>query len=231
MNISTILQQLAAGSLHINSQTKIISRGEVFDTNALACEYQVMMGANPKLASQCNLEWTEFYQQVLEYLSQINDPLQRIQEAQGFQFGSKHWDWLAKTILYKGQGYLWFFMIINNQVQGICLIYQPTDAKLEAGNVFYVEYLAAAPWNLKNPIAQKRYLSVGTTLLNEIIHHCTNALGLKYGFNLHAIQQAEGFYEKIGMQHLPAHNKTQPNGAVLKFYEMTQETTQKMIGA
>jgi hypothetical protein len=50
-------------------------------------------------------------------------------------------------------------------------------------------------------------------------------LGLRYGFSLHALPKAEGFYEKIGMTSFETFTKD-----CMKYYEMSDENTQKYMG-
>lgn len=228
MSIEQIRQRIANGELKVQTTSAEICNGEISCSDGIFHQYQIKLGANPRLAIQCDTEWAEFFGDIFSYFAAL-EPMQRIQEAQDVQFGGKHWDWFAKTLHYKSESYAWFFIIINYQVQGICLISHPTGAKLETGEVFYVEYLSAAPWNTQNPIEPKRYSGIGTLMLQKVIEHSVHTLGLKLGFNLHAITQAEGFYQKIGMQHLPQHDKTERNGRILKFYEITKEATQELI--
>lgn len=228
MSIEEIRQRIANGELQIPVNSTEVCQGQVVDADGTSHQYRIELGVNPQLATQCDTEWTEFFGEIFSHLAAL-EPEQRIQAAQGLQLGSSHWDWFTKTLAYKSESYAWFFILINNQVQGICLISHPTDAKLEPGEIFYVEYLSTAPWNTQNPLAPKRYSGIGTLMLQRIIEYSVNTLGLKLGFNLHAIRQAEGFYEKIGMLHLPEHDKTQNNGSVLKFFEITEKATLALV--
>ena len=228
MSIEEIRQRIANGELQIPVNSTEVCQGQVVDAVGTSHQYRIELGANPQLATQCDTEWTEFFSDILNHLATL-EPEQRIQAAQGLQLGGKHWDWFAKTLHYKSGSYAWFFILINNQVQGICLISHPTGAKLEPGEIFYVEYLSTAPWNTQNPLAPKRYSGIGTLMLQHIIEYSVSTLGLKLGFNLHAIRQAEGFYKKIGMQHLPEHDKTENSGSVLKFFEITEKATQALV--
>ncbi len=69
----------------------------------------------------------------------------------------------------------------GSSVQGVCLIRQPEPAKLEEGNIFYIEYLATAPWNLPNPIARQQYRGLA---LNFAGHYfiCYKYAGFKIRF-------------------------------------------------
>lgn len=228
MTFEDIRRHLATSSLQTTPKQDKIHAGIMTNNDGKSVEFEILCGKNPSLASQCDLEWAEFYKALLDYFSTLK-PQDRLKQAQGVQLNSKHWDWLKKTIHYKGGNYYWFFLLAESRVQGVCLIRQPETSKLESGDVFYIEYLASAPWNLANPISPKIFNGIGTQLLQAIILYAANTLGLKYGFNLHALQQAEGFYEgKLNMQHLAQHDKTE-NGRVLKFYELPAEQTKAFV--
>jgi hypothetical protein len=228
MTIEDIRRHLATSSLQTTQKQEKTHVGTLTDHLGTVVDFEILCGKNPSLASQCDLEWAEFYKSLLDYFARLS-PEDRLTQAQGVQLNSKHWDWLKKTIRYQGANYYWFFLMAESRVQGVCLIRQPEASKLERGDVFYIEYLASAPWNLANPISPKIFSGIGTQLLQAIILYAANTLGLKYGFNLHALQQAEGFYEgKLNMQHLAQHDKTE-NGRVLKFYELPAEQTKAFV--
>jgi len=225
MSIEAIRQQIASGKVKVPVPITVVETGILSHGNT---QYHIQTGVNPELAIWCDDKWKGFFDSIIERLKQMPHE-DYIREAQGLQFGGYHWNWFNKSIHFKDESKVWFYLIIENEVQGICIISHPSGAKLEAGEVFYIEYLSSAPWNTTNPLAPKRYTGIGTTLMQCAISYGVNTLKLKYGFNLHAIRQAEGFYEKIGMKHISEHDKTESTGAVLKFYEITAEATRALI--
>jgi hypothetical protein len=58
-----------------------------------------------------------------------------------------HWRWFDKAIHLKGEEYDWFHLYADEKPQAVCIIYHPKESALEPGNIFYIEYLAVAPWN------------------------------------------------------------------------------------
>lgn len=229
MTLNEIRQAISSGALKTTAQMTLVDSGTLIDDKKNDVDYEVKCGANPNLASHCDIEWGVFFSEVSKHLHSLH-PDKRDSVAQGFQFGSAHWDWLSKTIHFKDDSYIWFYLIANEQVQGVCLIYHPEGAKLQVGDVFYIEYIAVAPWNTTNPIAPRRFNGIGTLLIRTVLNYSVNVLKLNYGFNLHALSQAEQYYEsKLGMTHIQAHDKTQSNGAVLKFYELKSEQAKALI--
>lgn len=127
-----------------------------------------------------------------------------------------HWKWFNKSALLKSNEYKWFFFRIDEKIQAACLIYHPRKAILSSHDIFYVEFIAVAPWNRDNPMEKKIYSRVGTLLLTNVMSYCTDVLGYKPGFCLHSLPQAQTFYENyLGMQRCPDEDKES-----LYYYEM-----------
>jgi hypothetical protein len=61
-----------------------------------------------------------------------------------------------------------------------------------------VDYLEAAPWNLKAIAERPRFLGVGTLLVAEAVRISAEA-GFEGLVGLHSLAQAEGFYQKCQM--------------------------------
>ncbi|MBF6059023.1 hypothetical protein H8792_011770 [Thiomicrorhabdus sp. HH1] len=229
MTLDEIRQSISNNTLKAPEKITQIASGILNDNVNIPRPFQILCGSSPRLASLCDNAWGMFFNDTLNYLRSL--PPEELMEAkQGFQFGSAHWDWFTKTLSFNSESYLWFYLIIDDRVQGICLICHPAGAKLKPGEIFYIEFIASAPWNTKNPLEPKRFSGIGTTLIQYMIEYSVNTLKLQYGLNLHALRQAEPFYEqKLGMTHLPDYDKTQDNGAVLKFYELEEQVAKALV--
>lgn len=188
--------------------------------------YQVYLGADPVSANQCDKLWGSFNLNLLDFIAKQNydaDALKKISEY--IQLDDAHWDWLTKNYVHNGDEYKWFFLYIDKKPQAACLIYHPKDSEIDAGEIFYIEYVAVAPWNRRNPMAEKEYEGVGTKIIRCAMQHATDTLGLRYGFSLHALPKANGFYEKIGMTYLSAFDKK-----TLSYYEMSEKIARSYMG-
>jgi hypothetical protein len=118
-------------------------------------------------------------------------------------------------LAYQGDEYRWFFMIAEGYPQAACLTYHPKPSAIDGKGIFYIEYVAVAPWNRENPMCKRSFKGVGKVMVNEINTYANAHLGLRPGFSLHALPKAIGFYESIGMERFPAFDK---NG--LPYFEM-----------
>lgn len=193
IDAAKLKQGLMDGSIKLNEVTHVIESGSLSHT----VPYEIKHGWNPTLATQCDYQWSGFFTQLFETLQSLNKSEE--EEAKildSIQAGDIHWRWFNKTFCYKEDEYEWFFMVAEGEVQGACLIYHPKESKLEKGNIFYIEYLASAPWNRGSLINEKAFNGVGTILLKCAINYAINTLNLKPGFSLHSLHSAEGYYIK-----------------------------------
>jgi hypothetical protein len=70
---------------------------------------------------------------------------------------------------------------------------------LEVRDVYYNDYLAVAPWNRVIGSSGKEFKGLGTLLLREVGKYFDVSLRYPYGFSLHSLPQAAGYYQGIGM--------------------------------
>jgi len=207
-----------------------ISSGGIISKGALAgrtgsVDYTIHLGWDLLIANLCDRSWGAFNITLLRHIQKL--------EAQGVdivpilesaQLEDHHWRWLDKTLHYRGDCYKWFFLIAENYPQAACLVYHPKASVVGAGDIFYVEYIAAAPWNRENLLAERVFKGVGPKLLERVISYAKEELKLQPGFSLHSLPKAVQFYEKIGMTAFPIYNK---DG--LQFFEWVAPELQ-MIG-
>jgi len=193
----------------------IILRGTVQDAENSVFEYEIREGSNPILANACDKEWDEFNIQLMDFIQNHVPPEKQATVLDQIQIDDAHWDWFAKAYFHQTDEYRWFFLTVANQPQGACLIYHPKPSVIAEGNIFYIEYLAVAPWNRKNPMREQRFHSVGRLLVKCAVKYAHEVLGLRYGFSLHSLPRAYEYYKKLGMAAHPASNKD-----VLAYFEM-----------
>jgi hypothetical protein len=113
-----------------------------------------------------------------------------------------HWDWRNKAEGVETGRYLLVAAACAGEIQGVMAVCRaPKPARLGNGHVLYVDYLEAAPWNLKAVADQPRFLGVGTLLLSDAVR-----LSVEEGHNgqvgLHSLPQAEPFYARCRMTRL-----------------------------
>jgi len=175
------------------------------------------------LAHSCDRNWAQFNINLMKFIKDQNyDDAKRASVLSQIQIDDSHWDWLAKACFYRTDEYEWFFLVAENKPQGACLIYHPKPSALSTGDIFYIEYIAAAPWNRDNPMESRRFRSVGSVLIKHAVQHAHEKLNLRYGFSLHSLPRAAPFYKKIGMTTHPLSDK-----APLVYFEMVETNAAK----
>jgi hypothetical protein len=110
-----------------------------------------------------------------------------------------HWDWTNKADRVKADYHLLVAIECEGEPQGImAVVRNPRPARLDDGQVVYVDYLESAPWNLRHSSAQPRFLGVGTVLMADAVR-LSLEMGLGGRVGLHSLPQAEVFYNKCRM--------------------------------
>jgi len=204
----------------------ILFQDSLQNSNSEEQTYHVYNGFDPIRANLCDSLWGAFNLKLIAFIKSQNYTQEDLEEvANSIQIDDNHWDWLSKVCLHKSDEYGWFFLDINEKPQAACLIYHPKKSAIDAGDIFYIEYVAVAPWNRNNPMEEKQFKGAGSEIIKCAIQYATESLGLRHGFSLHALPRAEGYYEKIGMTIFDALSKD-----TMKYYEMSEENTQKYIG-
>lgn len=223
MDIQSVRKTL---SQRVNSGvSSIIKQGYIVNSSGDKVEYTVEHGLNIQSAIACNEQWTRFKLEMLDYIEK-----KKYSEAEldrvltDIQTEDYHWDWALKANVFSSSEYEWFFLFADNRPQGACLIFHPKRSVLHSGNIFYVEFVAVAPWNRKNPMNPVELKGVGTRLIKTALGYAVNTLGLSQGFSLHSLPQACNYYLKIGMLNDKNYNK---NG--LEYFELPEKIAGEML--
>ncbi len=141
-----------------------------------------------------------------------------------------HWDWDRKHRSTKGLlAYRMLGIECNGQMQGLMLLKMAgCNARLpeQAGkDLVYVDYIEAAPWNLKSVVAQPRFGLVGVVLIAAAIQS-SKENGFKGRIGLHSLGQAEAFYrDKCRMTELGG----DPEKQDLVYFEMNAAQADKFV--
>lgn len=188
---------------------QLIASGQLRTHDDKTQDYEVRVGWDPVLAHMCDSEWGDFNIHLLEKVAALNLPEEdgSAYAKENLQMEDNHWSWLKKSLLLKEPSYTWFFLVAGKNPQGAALIYHPKPSAFDNLGIYYIEYIAAAPWNRLNPFYPKRYCRVGKALVRHINNYCQKNLKLRPGFSLHALPKAVGFYEALGMVNIPGHDK------------------------
>lgn len=196
----------------------IIAKGAIKNSANNAVEYSVHCGWDIIKALACDKEWGRFNVSLLSHIEkEYTTEADRNDILSQCSLEDHHWDWFKKAAIHKSDEYLWFFLYSENRPQAACLVFHPKKSVLSTGNIFYVEYIATAPWNRRNVMQDRIFTGVGARILKHAVEHCRNTLNLIPGFSLHALPGAMDFYEKIGMLREESMDKDR-----LAYYEMPE---------
>lgn len=105
-----------------------------------------------------------------------------------------HWDWRNKAESAAGGHHLLVAVECEREVQGLMAVLRRPRAGHGGSPVLYVDYLEAAPWNLKATGSPPRFIGVGTVLIADAVH-LSREFGLGGRVGLHSLPAAEPFYE------------------------------------
>lgn len=202
-----------------------ISSGNITSDDGCTHTYEIVQGWDIGLAMQCDQEWGNFNMELLEFIRQSDSSLQQ-KLLDSSQLEDAHWNWLTKHKYYHSEQYNWFFFIADGEPQGACLVYHPKISVDTADTIFYIEFLAVAPWNRPNHISNQIFKGIGSLLLKTVISYAESELGITKGFSLHSLPKAEGYYQKIGMKRFEMYDKSG-----LGYFEMPELKKANFLGA
>jgi len=203
-----------------------VAEGVLASTDGESIVYSFHSGWDIIKAHLCDRRWGAFNMELLSFVHEnYKDDIERRTIIDGLQLEDHHWDWLKKSAVLKSDEYKWFFIFAEGLPQAACVIFHPKKSALEEGNIFYIEYVAVAPWNRPNPLKAPFLKGTGTKIIQHACDYAKENLGLRPGFCLHALPKATGFYEKIGMLAHPQLDKDR-----LPYYEMPLQAASNFLG-
>jgi hypothetical protein len=204
----------------------VVSNGNIVTTNGVSFPYRITNGWNVLYAHQCDEEWAAYRFKLAEYLEKNFKGGELKKVLSSIQVEDAHWKWLHKSCFFNTAEYQWFFLKTDSNIEAACLTFHPKASELCTGNIFYIEFIAVAPWNRDDPMEQKKFKSIGSLLMRAAINYSVTTLGQTYGFSLHSLPQASGFYKKIGMTHCKSADKDN-----LEYFEMNEDNSKVFVGA
>jgi hypothetical protein len=209
-----------------NAKTEVIDSGNSKSCTDSVFNYQIVHGKSIDYVLQCQQSWGKFILQTLTEIKQecLTDT-DFIAKVNDLPFHDSHWNWMTKYCCLNATEYNWFYLLIEGKIEAICIISHPKESVFDKENIFYIEYIAVAPWNRRSKFISRTYSGLGTVLIKSICHYFIGTVGYRPGFSLSAVPQAIYFYEHLGMTPFPQYNHDS-----LFFYEMNEETTKSFLG-
>jgi hypothetical protein len=189
----------------------------------VAVEGELMSGLTGKEVDLIERGWIQERGQLLQALLHFSIP--RADWPQ-----TLHWDWTKKAPELKLLESTGYGIVVSQQWQGAMLTKTASRAaQLEPDNgkpLVYVDYVESAPWNW--PVAalgfDGEYKGVGAVLITEaVLQSFDEGFGGRVG--LHAVPQAEEFYEGCGMTPL-ARDPAKEN---LRYFEFSRNAARKFL--
>lgn len=204
------LQSLLNFGLIGSSKRTILKAGIICDLETLEnTSYEIIEGWNIDLADKCDTDWKAYWYELACYLKKnYSETPQKLNEIiSSLSVEDAHWEWIRKANHFNSDEYHWFFFKTASSVEAACLVFHPKTSVINTANIFYIEFIAVAPWNRDSLIGKRKYKHIGKILLKEVMSFCTNTLRCDEGFCLHSLPKAEIFYEHIGMGRYPQEDK------------------------
>lgn len=227
MNITELKSRIANGEIAELGKSEEVTSGQLKSSDGNAVDYSVFHGWNLLSSKECSDQWGQHNLELLEYIDSQgygDEELHKVLES--LQTEDFHWDWYAKSHLMRTEEYRWFYLYAENKPQGACVIFQPKDSALNGSNIFYIEFIAVAPWNRDCSIRERYLYSVGSVMLKSILDYAVNVLNLTPGFSLHSLPQAKGYYERLSMVNVNELDKES-----LMYFELPMDEAKKLMGA
>jgi hypothetical protein len=166
--------------------------------------FQIAVGQDFRRTAKMDREWSleksvAFNHLIEKYGDKLKDQAILYNALTEYNLADFHWRWLEKAIVTSTDEYEWFYLEVNDSVQGVCIIFHPKSSRLDAKDIFYIDYIAAAYWNRNRPDNQKKYSNVGRLLISHTIQYAIDILGFRPGFCLHSLPTSETYYEGLGI--------------------------------
>ncbi len=216
----TILGKKSKGAL------QTIEEGELTHASKKIVPYSVVHGWNLKSSFECDTLWKQGWVDLFERI-QTTEPDETKQDEILATISTEdlHWDWFTKAIESSTDEYEWFHLYADGKPQAACLIYHPRASALQHGDIFYVKFVAIAPWNRPCSIRAREFKRLGEVILRASQRFAVSELKLRPGFCLHSLPKAEGFYTKLKMVKVDGKEDAQS----LAYFELPEALATQMM--
>jgi hypothetical protein len=150
-------------------------------------------------------------------------------DALGDEIEHGHWDWHLKSGLLVNPTIRCFAVECGTAIQGMLMLEEVGKIARHSAErglpLVFVDYLEAAPWNVRLAVQNPRFRNVGLHLLRAAVE-LSLELGYRGRVGLHSLPRAEGFYER-GCGMFAIGQDPEYNG--LMYYEFTPELAERLL--
>lgn len=193
--------------------------------------YEIQHGLNLAYNLQADKTWSieraaAFQQLISDNPTANGDNDKILQLLPQYGLEDFHWLWINKALSLNTKEYEWFYFLVNQEVQAICITFHPKDSRIDRNDIFYIDYLAVAQWNRTRPNYIRKFSGIGKILLTHASLYSINTLKYRPGFCLHSLAGAMSFYLKLGMTDFGP----DPDKQDLHYLEASKETSLQLVG-
>lgn len=198
---------------------KEIEQGVLTHVSKGRVPYKIVHGWNLKSSLECDTLWKQGWLELLKQIQHAEpDEAKQDEILASISTEDTHWDWFGKAVNYSTDEYEWFHLYADGKPQAACVIYHPEASALEPGNIFYVKFVAVAPWNRICDFRPREFNGLGEVILRAAQRFAVKELSLRPGFCLHSLPKAERFYRKLKMVKVDG----KEDADSLAYYELPQ---------
>jgi hypothetical protein len=203
-----------------------IELGELTHVSKKKVPYRIVHGWNLMASLECDTLWKQGWLELFEQIQQAEpDETKQDEILASISTEDFHWDWFGKAVDYSTDEYEWFHLYADGKPQAACLIYHPEASALEPGDIFYVKFVAVAPWNRICDLRPREFCGLGKIILRAVQRFAVKELKLRPGFCLHSLPKAEVVYKKLKMVKVDGKQDAQS----LAYYELPQALATKLM--
>ncbi|MEO5715190.1 MAG: hypothetical protein ABIT37_17050 [Luteolibacter sp.] len=207
---------------------KEIDQGELTHFSKKKIPYKIVHGWSLESSLECDTFWKQGWLALFHQIQLAeSDETKQSEILASISTEDFHWDWFKKAIDSSTDEYEWFHLYADGKPQAACLIYHPEASALEPGDIFYVKFVAVAPWNRTCDLRAREFHGLGEIILRAAQCFAVNELKLRPGFCLHSLSKAEGFYTKLKMVKVDGKEDSQS----LAYYELPQALAIQLMEA
>jgi hypothetical protein len=205
-----------------------IEQGDLTNVSKKKIPYKIIHGWSLESSVECDTLWKQGWIEIFKQIQQAEpDETKQGELLASISTEDFHWDWFKKAIDSSTDEYEWFHLYAGSKPQAACLIYHPEASALEPGDIFYVKFVAVAPWNRTCDFRAREFCGLGTIILRAAQRFAVKELKLRPGFCLHSLPQAEVVYKKLKMVRIDGKEDAQS----LAYYELPQALATKLMEA
>ena len=209
-----------------NGSLREIEQADLMHISKKKIPYKIVHGWSLESSVECDTLWKQGWLALFKQIQQA-EPNETKQNEMLASISTEDfdWDWFKKAVDYSTDEYEWFHLHADGKPQAACLIYHPEKSALDPGDIFYVKFVAVAPWNRDCDLRPREFCGLGKIVLRAAQRFAVKELKLRPGFCLHSLPKAEGFYTKLKMVKVVGNEDAES----LAYFELPQALATKLM--